>query len=96
MQQPASYNEVVVRVAAACDAPELRLTRHPVAELGLDLLRVDVVPQAPAIAHVGLFGGVHGDEPGAAVVDAQSVDGAFEALEALEAAPVQTQEEDEP
>lgn len=40
--------------------------------------------------------GVHGDEPGAAVVDAQSVDGAFEALEALEAAPVQTQEEDEP
>ena len=63
MQPPASYDEIVARVATASDAPELRLTRHPVAELGLDLLRVDVVPRVPALAHVGLFGGVHGDEP---------------------------------
>ena len=63
MQPPASYDEVVARVVAASDDPQLTLTRHPVAELGLDLLRVDVVPRAPAVAHVGLFGGVHGDEP---------------------------------
>lgn len=63
MQPPASYGEIVARVVAACGAPQLTLTRHPVAELGLDLLRVDIAPQAPALAHVGLFGGVHGDEP---------------------------------
>ncbi len=63
MQLAASYDEIVARVVAASDAPQLRLTRHSVTELGLDLLRVDVVPQTPSIAHVGLFGGVHGDEP---------------------------------
>ena len=63
MKPATSYDEIVTRVTAASGAPQVRLTRHPVAELGLDLLRVDVVPQAPAIAHVGLFGGVHGDEP---------------------------------
>ncbi|MCY4114449.1 MAG: M14 family metallocarboxypeptidase [Chloroflexi bacterium] len=63
MQPPASYDEIVGRVVAACDAPPLTLSRHPVDELGLDLLRVDVAPQRPALAHVGLFGGVHGDEP---------------------------------
>ena len=63
MQPPASYDEIVARVVASCDASPLTLTRHPVAELGLDLLRVDVEPRAPVLAHVGLFGGVHGDEP---------------------------------
>jgi len=37
--------------------------------------------------------GVHGDEPGAAIVETQSVDGALDALEALEA---EAQDEDEP
>ena len=63
MQQPAGYEDLVARVTAASDAPHLTLTRHPVAELGLDLLRVDVAPRDPAIAHVGLIAGVHGDEP---------------------------------
>ncbi|MCY3913252.1 MAG: M14 family metallocarboxypeptidase [Chloroflexi bacterium] len=63
MQPPASYDEIVARVVAACDTPQLTLTRHPVDELGVDLLRVDIDAQGPALAHVGLFGGVHGDEP---------------------------------
>ena len=63
MQPPASYDEIVARVVAACDAPGPTLTRYPVDELGLDLLRVDIEPLEPALAHVGLFGGVHGDEP---------------------------------
>ena len=63
MERPASYDEIVSRVVASCDAPRLTLSRRPVAELGLDLLRVDVESRAPALAHVGLFGGVHGDEP---------------------------------
>ena len=63
MQPPASYDEVVSRVVAAADDPQLTLTRHAVEELGLDLLRVDVAPRDASLAHVGLFGGVHGDEP---------------------------------
>ena len=51
MQPPARYDEIVTRVTAASGAPQVRLTRHPVAELGLDLLRVDVVPQAFRRSH---------------------------------------------
>ncbi len=63
MPAPADYAELVARVAAASTAEGLTLTRRPIDELGLDLLRVDVAAQTADAARVGLFAGVHGDEP---------------------------------
>ena len=63
MRQPANYAEITVRVESAASESGLSLIRYPIAELGLDLLRVDVTPAGPAVARVALFAGTHGDEP---------------------------------
>ena len=63
VRQPVDYAEITTRVEAAATAAGLDLTRYPVAELGLDLLRVDIPAQEPAVARLALFAGTHGDEP---------------------------------
>lgn len=63
MRQPANYAEITSRVESASGASGLKLTRYPMAELGLDLLRVDISPEDPAVARLAVFAGTHGDEP---------------------------------
>ena len=63
MRKPANYAEIAARVEAAAVAPDLALIRYPIAELGLDLLRVDITPEQPAVARIAVFAGTHGDEP---------------------------------
>ena len=59
---PANYAEITTRVEAAA-AVGLELTRYPIPELSLDLLRVDIPAQGPAVARLAIFSGTHGDEP---------------------------------
>ena len=63
MRQPANYAEITARVESAAAASALTLTRYPIAELELDLLRVDVPSQERAVARLAVFAGTHGDEP---------------------------------
>ena len=63
VRQPANYAEVKARVEAAAAAPGLTLIRYPIAGLGLDLLRVDIAAEKPAVARIAVFAGTHGDEP---------------------------------
>ena len=63
VRQPADYAEITARVEAATAAPGLGLTRYPIAELDLDLLRVDIRAQEPTAARLAIFAGTHGDEP---------------------------------
>jgi hypothetical protein len=63
VRKPADYAEISARVEAAAEAGDLRLTRFPIAELGLDLLRIDIPAREPAVARLAVFAGTHGDEP---------------------------------
>lgn len=71
MRKPADYAEVALRVETAVTAAGLELTRYPMAELGLDLLRVDISPEEPAVARLAVFAGTHGDEPAPVVAALQ-------------------------
>ena len=63
VRQPANYAEITARVEAAAAAAGVELTRYPISGLGLDLLRVDIPAQVPAVARLAVFAGTHGDEP---------------------------------
>ena len=63
MRLPANYAEIELRVEAAAAAPGLKLTRYPIAGMDLDLLRVDIAAEEPAVARLAVFAGTHGDEP---------------------------------
>ena len=63
MRQPANYAEIELRVESAAATSGLTVTRYPIAELGLDLLRVDIRSEEAAVARLALFAGTHGDEP---------------------------------
>ena len=63
VRKPADYAEITARVETAAAMAGLELTRYPIAELGLDLLRVDIPAREPAVARLAVFAGTHGDEP---------------------------------
>ena len=63
MRLPANYAEIELRVEAAAAAAGLKLTRYPIAGMDLDLLRVDIAAEEPAVARLAVFAGTHGDEP---------------------------------